>query len=110
LYAVICAKQRVANTLVLVDLQGREQMADVIVTFKIMPKDADTDLDKLEEKIKAIVKPERIQREPIAFGLVAINVTKLIPDAGGELETIENKIKSIEGVGQIEVTETTRSL
>lgn len=85
-------------------------MAEVIVTFKVMPKDVETDLDKLEEKIKAMVKPERVQRESIAFGLVAINVTKLVPDASGELEAIENKIKSIEGVRQIEVTEVTRSL
>ena len=85
-------------------------MADVIVTFKIMPKDVETDLDKLEEQIKDKINPERTKREPIAFGLVAINVTKLIPDAGGELEAVENKLKSIENVGQIEVTEVTRSL
>lgn len=91
-------------------LMVRDIVADVIVTFKIMPKDVEIDLDKLENQIKDVVKPERIQREPIAFGLVAINVTKLIPDAGGELEAIENKLKSIEDVGQIEVTEVTRSL
>jgi len=85
-------------------------MAEVIVTFKIMPKDVEVDLDKLEDKIKSIVKPEKIQREPIAFGLVALKITKLIPDASGELEEIENKLKTIEGVGQIEVTELTRSL
>jgi len=88
----------------------RDTMADVIVTFKIMPKDAETDMDKIEEQIKSIVNPERIQREPIAFGLVAIKVTKLIPDAGGELENVENKIKSIKNIGQVEVTEVTRSL
>lgn len=109
-YVVTCAKQQAANILVPAASQDREQMAEVIVTFKIMPKDADTNMDKLEEKIKVLVKPERIKREPIAFGLVAINVTKLIPDASGELELVENKLKSIEGIGQIEVTETTRSL
>lgn len=85
-------------------------MAEVIVTFRILPKDVEVDLDKLEDKIKSIVKPQKIQREPIAFGLVALNVTKLVPDAAGELEEVENKIKSIEGVGQIDVTEVTRSL
>jgi len=85
-------------------------MAEVIVTFKIMPKNVNIDLDKLEDKIKSIVKPEKIQREPIAFGLVALKITKLIPDAAGELEEIENKLKTLEEVGQIEVTELTRSL
>lgn len=85
-------------------------MADVIVGFKIMPKTIEVNLDKLEEKIRAEVRPQKISREPIAFGLVAINIVKLIPDAGGELEKIENKIKSIEEVGEVEVTGITRSL
>jgi elongation factor 1-beta len=85
-------------------------MAEVIVTFKVMPKTVEVDLNKLEEKINFLIEPEKISREPIAFGLVALNVTKLIPDAGGELEKIENKLKSIPEVGEIEVTEITRSL
>lgn len=85
-------------------------LAEVIVTFKIMPESVDIDLDKLEDEIKTIIKPERIQREPIAFGLVALNATKLIPEADGELELVENKIKSIEGVGGVEITEVSRSL
>jgi elongation factor 1-beta len=85
-------------------------MAEVIVTLKVMPKTVEVDLSKLEERINFLVKPEKISREPIAFGLVALNVTKLIPDAGGELEKIENKLRSIPEVGEIEVTEVTRSL
>lgn len=85
-------------------------MAEVIVTLRILPKNVEVDLNKLEDKVKFIVKPEKIQREPIAFGLVALKITKLIPDASGELEEIENKLKAIEEVGQIEVTELTRSL
>lgn len=110
-YAATAARRPAASTYAKnAILLVRDTMADVIVTFKIMPKDAETDMDKIEEQIKSIVNPERIQREPIAFGLVAIKVTKLIPDAGGELEAVENKIKSIENVGQVEVTEVTRSL
>ena len=85
-------------------------MAEVIVTFKVMPKDVEVNLDNLEKRIKNLIQPQRISREPIAFGLVALNVTKLIPDASGELENIENRIKSIEEVGEIEVIEITRSL
>lgn len=85
-------------------------MADVIVTFKIMPENVEVDLNKLEKRIKNEINPEKIQREPIAFGLVAINVTKLIPDASGELEKIENTLKAIDEVGQVEVIEITRSL
>jgi len=85
-------------------------MAKVIVTLKIMPKEASININKLEEKIRELIDPEKISQEPIAFGLIALNVTKLIPDAGGELEKIENKLKSIPDIGEIEVTEVTRSL
>jgi len=85
-------------------------MADVIVTFKVMPTGVDVDLDRLEVEIKEAVKADRIKREPIAFGLVALHVTKIIPDAGGVLDEIEQKLKKIEGVGEIEVVELTRTL
>lgn len=85
-------------------------MSEVIVGLKVMPKTVEVDLDKLEEKVRAAIQPEKIEREPIAFGLVVFHVVKFIPDAGGELEKIENKLKEISDVGEIEVTEVTKSL
>lgn len=84
-------------------------MAEVVVGFKVLPKTVEVDLDKLEEKIKAAIQPEKIEREPIAFGLVAFHVVKFVPDAGGELEKIENKLRAIEEVGEVEVTGISRS-
>lgn len=85
-------------------------MAQVIVTFKVMPKEANIDLDKLENQIKLVVNPDRLQREPIAFGLVSLNVTKLVEDAEGQLEAVEKKLRAIDSVGEVEVTEITRTL
>ena len=85
-------------------------MAQVIVGFKVLPKTVETDLDKLEQKIKEAIDPEKMEREPIAFGLVAIHVVKLVPDAGGELEAVENKLRAIEEVGEVEITGISRSL
>lgn len=85
-------------------------MAQVIVTFRVMPKSVEVNLDELENKIKSFVNPERIQREPIAFGLIALNVIKIVPDAGGETDTIENKLKSIDDVSEVEVVQVSRSL
>jgi len=85
-------------------------MAQVIVTFKVMPTGTDVDLDKLEKDVRTSVNPERINREPIAFGLVALNVTVLVEDASGQLESVENKLKAINGVSEVEVTEITRTL
>jgi elongation factor 1-beta len=89
---------------------GAIKMGEVIVGLKILPKTVEVDLDKLEEKIENAIKPEKISREPIAFGLVAIHVVKIVPDAGGEIENLENKLKEIEEVGEVEVTGITRSL
>ena len=85
-------------------------MAEVIVTFKVMPTGVDVDLDVLESKIKELIKSDQIKREPIAFGIVALNVVKIIPDAGGEVDAIEKKLKSLEEVSQVQVTGLTRTL
>ncbi len=85
-------------------------MGEVIVSFKVMPADININLNELEERIKKEISPQKIEREPIAFGLVALKVTKLVPEESGELEKIENKIKSLEGVGEVEVVEISRSL
>lgn len=85
-------------------------MGEVIVSFKVMPADININLNELEERIKKEISPQKIEREPIAFGLVALKVTKLVPEESGELEKIENRIKSLEGVGEVEVVEISRSL
>lgn len=85
-------------------------MAEVIVGFKVMPKDLEVNLDELEKKIREVIKPQKLSREPIAFGLVAIHIVKLIPDEGGELDKVENQLRSMEEVGEVEITGMTRSL
>ena len=85
-------------------------MGSVIVTFRVMPTGVEVDLDGLESKIKDTISPQRMSREPIAFGLNAINVTKLVDEKEGELDRIENTLKSVEGVAGVEVTEMSRSL
>ncbi len=85
-------------------------MSEVIVTFKIMPTGTDVDLDKLENDVKSSINPQRMKREPIAFGLVAIIATTMVEDEGGQMDAIENKLRSINGVNDVEVTEITRTL
>jgi translation elongation factor aEF-1 beta len=85
-------------------------MSEVIVGLKVMPSTVDVDLDILEKKIREKINPDKIARQPIAYGLVAFLVTKFILDGEGELEKLENMIKSIENVGEVEITGLTRSL
>ena len=85
-------------------------MAEVIVGLKVMPKTTDVNLDELEEKIRKAIDPEKMEREPIAFSLVVIHVVKIIPDEGGQMDKLEEKLKAIDDVGEVEVTDMTRSL
>jgi elongation factor 1-beta len=84
-------------------------MADVIVDLRVLPKDVDVDLEKIEKQIISTLQPQKVTREPIAFGLVAINVTKIVKDEAGQIDELERKLKSIEGVGEIEILRVTRS-
>ena len=85
-------------------------MADVIVGFKVMPASVEEDLDKIEKEIREKVKPQKMSREDIAFGLVAIHIVKLVEDAEGTLDAVEKQLRAIRGVGEVEVTGMTRSL
>jgi len=85
-------------------------MGSVIVTFRIMPESVETNLDSLEEAVKKEINPQRIERVPIAFGLNAIKIVKLVEEKEGEMERVTEKIKSIDGVKQVEVLGMTRSL
>ena len=85
-------------------------MASVIVSFKVMPKDADTNIEQLALKIKQAINPEKIYKDEVGFGIVALHVTKLVPDEEGVLQQAEDKLRAIEDVGEVEVVEITRTI
>ncbi len=85
-------------------------MGSVIVTFRIMPEGVETDLDSLEKELNEKIKPQKIQRVPIAFGLNAIEIVKLVEEKEGEMDRIMNEIKKIQDVKEVEVKGLTRSL
>ena len=85
-------------------------MGEVLITYKIMPESIETDLDNLLSKIKEKVKVERVEKEPIAFGLVALKVSVRVEDAGGATEKIEKFLVELSEAGSVEVVETTRLL
>jgi len=85
-------------------------VGSVIVTFRIMPESIEIDLDSLEKQIKKEINPQRLQRIPIAFGLNAIQIVKLVDEKEGEMDRITDQIKKINGVKEVEVINFTRSL
>ncbi|UCD02754.1 MAG: elongation factor 1-beta [Candidatus Aenigmatarchaeota archaeon] len=83
-------------------------MGDVILVYKILPKDPSkfeqvkTGLDKIRH--------QRIEDEPIGFGVTAIKFTAMVPDEGGKQEELENQISAIDGVGEMELVHFSRSM
>ncbi len=92
----------------IVVLSDRESMGDVIVVLRVMPEGVDV----IEDVKKGLdeLEPQKIEEEPVAFGLKALKVTKIVPDEENFLEDLEEKIRSIKGVQSVEVLTVSRSL
>ena len=83
-------------------------MARVLAAIKIFPNDANIDLNALKAKIQSSLPPgstvQKFEEEPVAFGLVAIIAYVVMPqDAAGQMDQVEESIRAIEQVSQIEV-------
>ena len=85
-------------------------MGEVAVTLRLMPESPEVNLARLEATIKERVKVYSISREPVAFGLEALQVIAVIPDAAGGTEPLEQKLASLPGVGNVQVINLTRLL
>lgn len=82
-------------------------MNEVVASMKIYPEDIVRDMGKLKETIKEAI-PQgaslyRVDEEPIAFGLVALIVHVVLPESSsGELEKIEEAIRKVKGISEVE--------
>ncbi|MFY9639198.1 MAG: elongation factor 1-beta [Methanobacterium sp.] len=87
-------------------------MGEVVATIKLMPESPEMDVEKVKAEVKSSI-PENtelhsIEEEPIAFGLVALNVMVVVDDAEGGTEQIEENLSKIEDVASIEVVDVRR--
>jgi len=82
-------------------------VGSVICVYRIMPSDP-KQFEAVKKALQAL-KPEKLEEEPIAFGIKALRFVKLIPDAGGEIEKLENKLNSIKNI-TVEEISVSRSL
>jgi translation elongation factor aEF-1 beta len=88
-------------------------MGTALITIKIMPESVEANLEKIKESAKEIVKSNkgkntRFEEEPIAFGLKAV-LTYFDIDEDDELEPIEQKLRKIENVQSVSVTDMRRA-
>jgi elongation factor 1-beta len=87
-------------------------MARLVARIRILPAEAESNLESVTELIKKSI-PQGMEMksssmEPIAFGLEAIVGDFLLDDAEGQMDKLEESIKSVQGVGEIEVTNISR--
>ena len=79
-----------------------------------MPEGVETDLEKLTEKLKEVISKHgdfgRAIEKPIAFGLKSIEVSFVIEDAAGIIDSIEEEVKKIEEVQSFDVLDLRRAL
>lgn len=83
-------------------------MGKLVVLIKVFPKGIDVDLDKLAESIRKKLpshyEVKRYEKIPIAFGLSALVLSITMPEnIRGGTEDLENIIKNVEGVSEVNV-------
>lgn len=87
-------------------------MGEVVATVKLMPEGPDIDLEQVKINVQTVVDEaaelHKIEEEPIAFGLVALNVMFIVDDGEGGTEVVEEKLSQIPGVSNIEVMDVRR--
>ena len=90
-------------------------MARVYVTIKIMPEDAEQDLDKIAVEAKNLVEKAEgsvmeVKLEPVAFGVNSVNITFTVDEAKESTDVLEEAIAKIKGVMSVNVTDVRRAI
>ena len=79
-----------------------------MVSLKIFPSDIVGDMSGFKESVRKSLEGKasiyKFEEEPVAFGLVALVAHILVPEhASGRMEEVEQRLKSLDGVSQVEV-------
>lgn len=87
-------------------------MGEVVITIKLMPESPDENLENIKSEVANVLPSDnelhKIEEEPIAFGLVALNVMIVVDDGEGGSEEAEAAFAKINGVSTVEVTDLRR--
>ena len=82
-------------------------MGKVAAKIKVMPQSPEIDLDDLQERLEQSLpegaKINGFERDDVAFGLVALLPTVIIPDGAGGTEAVEEAFSGVDDVESVDV-------
>ncbi|WP_330632188.1 elongation factor 1-beta [Halocatena halophila] len=82
-------------------------MGKVAAKLTVMPESPEIDLDELQERLEQSLsegaKINGFERDDVAFGLVALVPTVIVPDDSGGTEVVEEAFAEVDGVESVTV-------
>jgi len=75
--------------------------------MKIMPEDM-AHFDKLKKDAAEILKPYKMEEQPVAFGIVALSLTFVVEDGVGGSDLLEEKANRLANVSGVEIVSVDR--
>lgn len=77
-------------------------MGQVAVVFRLLPSEIEH-YEKMKLSVKERLSPYRMEEKDIGFGLKALYATFIIEDSSGGADMLEEKLRGLEGVGQVDI-------
>jgi elongation factor 1-beta len=87
-------------------------MSKLVARIKILPSESGSDIDSIPKILKeTLPEPFKLlahKKEPIAFGLYSVLADFTLDDSEGQMDLLEETIRKVEAVGEIEVINVSR--
>ena len=87
-------------------------MSKLVARIKILPSESEADIDSVPKMLVESL-PEGFKliehtKEPIAFGLYSVIADFTLDDSEGQMDLLEESIRKLDAVGEIEVMNVSR--
>ena len=87
-------------------------MAKILIIVKILPTGTEVDREERAKKIKASrkddIKLRNYSKEPLAYGIHFLKGEFIVEDKEGQMDSLENAVRSVVGVSELEVLNMSR--
>ena len=77
------------------------------MTFRVLPENSEDDVQLISGKIREVLDGKcriaEVSLKELAFGLKSIQLVVIVKDEGGQQDMVENAVRSVQGIGQIDI-------